>query len=72
LELLGTKGMVQVHSEDSFYSFKKQLMCFVEYLRTGTPPFAFTETVELMKIIIAGIRSREEGGRKVELTEIMV
>lgn len=70
LELLGTKGMVQTRSGDSFYSFKKQLECFVEYLRTGAPPFPFTETVELMKIIIAGIRSREDGGRRVALDEI--
>jgi hypothetical protein len=43
---------------------------FEEYLRTGKAPFAFDETVELMKIIIAGIRSREESGRRVELSEI--
>jgi hypothetical protein len=33
-------------------------------------PYPFEETVELMEIIIAGIRSREEGGRVVTLEEI--
>jgi hypothetical protein len=43
---------------------------FVRYLRTGIEPQPFDDTVEMMKIIIAGIRSREEGGRKVLLSEI--
>ena len=34
------------------------------------PPFPFTETVELMQLVIAGIRSRAEGGREVLLSEI--
>jgi len=36
----------------------------------GEPSFPFTETVELMKIIIAGIMSRDEGGCEVMLGEI--
>jgi predicted dehydrogenase len=55
---------------DSFYSFKAQLKSFADYVRTGERPFPFEETIELMKIIIAGIRSREEGGREVMLAEI--
>ena len=34
--------------------FKNQLDSFVEYLRTGNLPFDFSQTIELMKIIIAG------------------
>ncbi len=70
LELCGTAGSVQAASSDSFYAFKTQLQSFVDYLRTGVRPFPFTETEELMKIIIAGIRSREEGGREIFLDEI--
>jgi hypothetical protein len=33
-------------------------------------PFPFSETIELMKMLIAGIRSREEGGREVLLAGI--
>lgn len=70
LKLVGTKGSVSVKSGDSFYAFKKQLDVFGEYLQTGIEPYPFDETIELMTIIIAGIRSREEGGRRVMLEEI--
>lgn len=70
MELVGTAGFVQTAHMDSFYSFKAQLEAFIAYLRTGVRPFPFSETIECMKIIIAGIRSREEGGREVFLDEI--
>jgi hypothetical protein len=70
LQLCGTAGKVQTVSGDSFYAFKTQLEAFISYLRTGLYPFPFAETVELMQLVIAGIRSRDEGGREVLLTEI--
>jgi predicted dehydrogenase len=70
LNLYGTQGVLSARFQDTFSAFKSQLIAFVEYLRTGRPPVDFSETVELMKIIIAGIRSREEAGRRVELKEI--
>jgi len=70
LQLCGTKGQVQAVSRDSFFAFKAQLQAFVDYLRTGRPPFPFAETVELMQLVIAGILSRERGGRVVSLSEI--
>ena len=70
LKIMGTKGSVSVPSADSYYSFHKQLDVFVEYLETDVRPYPFEETIELMMIIIAGIRSREEGGREVTLDEI--
>ncbi len=70
LQLCGTKDYVQVASCDTFYAFKFQLQVFIDYLRTAVPPFSFAETVELMQMLIAGIRSREEDGREIALTEI--
>jgi predicted dehydrogenase len=70
LTLAGTSGHVAVSFSDTFYAFKSQLLAFVDYLRSGQRAFPFSETVELMKVIIAGIRSREEGGRMVFLDEI--
>ena len=70
LQLCGTAGKVQLSSSDSFFAFKAQLEAFISYLRTGIHPFPFGETVELMKLVIAGIRSRNEGGREVPLDEI--
>ncbi|MFK7697076.1 Gfo/Idh/MocA family oxidoreductase [Paenibacillus sp. HJGM_3] len=70
LQLCGTQDHALVSMKDSFYSFKAQLQAFVDFLRTGVRPFPFEETVELMKMVIAGIRSRDEGGRLVRLEEI--
>ena len=70
LQLIGTAGHVNVTTGDTFFSFKSQLEAFIAYLRTGVRPFPFAETVELMQLVIAGIRSRAEGGREVLLSEI--
>ncbi|NUQ64365.1 MAG: Gfo/Idh/MocA family oxidoreductase [Pirellulales bacterium] len=72
LSVCGTHGYLSGRFSDSFHAFKKQLEVFVDYLRTGNPPFDFSQTVEQMKIIIAGIRSRDQAGRKVSLEEIEV
>ena len=72
LTVYGTKGTMFVEFQDTFFAFKTQLVAFIDYLRTGESPFPFTETIELMKIIIAGIRSREKGGSTVALKEIVV
>jgi predicted dehydrogenase len=68
----GTKGRAYIETKDSYYAFKKQLDLFVNWLRTGEEPVDFADTVEMMKIIIAGLRSREENGRVVYLSEINV
>jgi predicted dehydrogenase len=70
LQLVGTAGHVSVATGDTFYAFKSQLEAFISYLRTGERPFAFSETVELMQLLIAALRSREQGGREVALSEI--
>ncbi len=67
LQLCGTAGHIQVVFNDTFYAFKSQLEAFIQYLHTGLRPFPFSETVELMKLVIAGIQSRQEGGRLVEI-----
>ena len=70
LQLCGTAESSQSAFSDNFFAFKAQLLAFVSYLRSGIRPFPFEETVELMKLVIAGIRSREEDGREVTLAEI--
>jgi len=70
--VMGTRDARVLSDGDSYYCFKKQLDLFVHWLRTGEEPFPFAESVELMKMVIAGLRSREEGGREVFLDEIKV
>ncbi len=67
MQLCGTAGHAQVAFGDTFFAFKSQLEAFIEYLRTGSRPFPFDETVELMNLVIAGIQSRTEGGREIIL-----
>ena len=72
MQLCGTKGNVFIRKQDTFYSFRKQMESFVDYLKTGERPFPFSETVELMKIIIAGIMSKEQNGKEILLADIEV
>lgn len=67
LQLCGTAGHVQVAFADTFFAFKAQLTAFIGYLRSGFRPFPFEDTVELMKLLIAGIHSREMDGMEIEL-----
>lgn len=69
--VLGNHQALLFNGGDSYYAFKKQLDLFVHWLRTGEEPFPFSETVELMKLVIGGLRSQDEGGREVFLSEIV-
>jgi len=70
--ICGNAGSTIVKCQDSYKSFKTQLEVFVKYLRTGVRPYPFEETIEMMKIIIAGIKSRDEGGKEIFLEDIIV
>ena len=70
--LCGTDGVIHPGPGATFESFKAQLVSYINYLRTGERPFPFSETVELMKIISAGIMSRNEGGKKIVLDDLKV
>ena len=65
ITLCGNKGSLTIHTQDSYTAFRTQLVKFVEYLRTEQPPHPFSDTVELMKLVIGGIESRKNGGAEV-------
>lgn len=67
LVLAGTGGSVELKSKDSYTSFRSQLAAFVDFLKTGVRPYPWQETVELMKLVIAGIESREQGGKEIRI-----
>lgn len=71
VHLYGTKGQLALSLKDTYSAFRAQLLAFVEMVRTGEPPFFFQQTVELMAIIIAGIRSREQGGAVIFVRDIL-
>lgn len=70
LQLCGTKSSASAAFHDTYYAFKAQLVDFVGFLRSGVPPFPFSETEELMRLVIAGIWSRNAGGIEIPLDEI--
>ena len=70
--LAGTDGVIHPGPGATFEAFKTQLVKYVNYLRTGERPFPLSETVELMKIIAAGIMSREQDGKKIYLDDLEV
>jgi predicted dehydrogenase len=66
----GEKGCQETGDPDAFFQFKNMISHFVDYLRTGQPPFDWHETIETIKVVIAGEQSLNEGGRSVRLNEI--
>jgi hypothetical protein len=62
MTLCGAQGNATAVAGDTFASFKAQLAEFVGYLRSGVRPYPFGHTAELMRLVVAGIESRERGG----------
>lgn len=71
LHLCGTAGQITLRLTDTYAAFRGQLLSFVDYVRTGATPYPFAETIELMCVLIAGIRSRTAGSRSVPIAEIV-
>lgn len=71
LHLCGTGGQVTLRLADTYTAFRGQLMEFIAFARGGRPSYPFTETLELMCVLAAGIRSRNEGSRRVGVAEIL-
>lgn len=71
VHLYGTKGDLPLKMADTYRAFRGQLVAFIDFLHTGKRPLPFDETVELMAVIIAGIRSREQGGAVIHVADIL-
>ncbi len=71
VHLYGTKGDLSLKLTDTYHAFHGQLVAFIEMLRSGQRPLPFSETVELMAALIAGIRSRESGGAPIRVADIL-
>ena len=70
VHVFGSKGNLAVSCWDTYTAFRNQLCAFVEMLRTGERPYPLSETIELMAVIIAGLRSRERAGQVVKVEEV--
>lgn len=72
LNLVGTDGTATLSGSDTYYAFKTQLQTFVNFLRTGKYPFPFSETDELMQLLIGGIESRENAQKIISIEPLRV
>jgi hypothetical protein len=72
VQLCGTTGQTSLRFANTTYqNFRNQLLSFIDFARTGRSPYPFAETVELMAVLIAGLRSRAEQSRRIEIAEIL-
>lgn len=70
IHLCGIGGQTTIRCTDTYTTFRRQLVAYIDFLRAGKSAYPFRDTVELMAVIIAGLRSRAAQSRRVELAEI--
>lgn len=70
IHVYGTKGHLAVRLADTYTAFRNQMLAFIQTLESGRSPFPFSETIEIMLVLIAGLRSREDGGRTIEMESL--
>lgn len=64
-DIIGSRGTKVVMKFDAFYMFKKQLEDFIDFVRTGKYPYPYEVTVEQIKVVIAGLESRDSKGKRI-------
>ncbi len=69
-QICGTKAQVAFRFAHTYHAFPGQLLSYIDFVRSGQAAYPFVDTVEMMCVIIAGIRSRTENSRRVEIAEI--
>lgn len=69
-QVCGTKAQAPIRFADTYNAFRNQLLSYIDFVRSGNEPYPFADTVEMMCVIIAGIRSRNEASPRVEIAEV--
>ena len=70
ITISGTQGVLQIRTMDSYSGFKTQLENFITYLRTGVVPVPFSETDELMQLVIGGIISKQQNNAEIYIKDL--
>lgn len=70
IHVYGTTGHFSFKPADTYTNFRNQMLSFIAFARSGQDPYPFDETIELMTLVIGGLKSRAENSRRVELAEI--
>jgi predicted dehydrogenase len=69
--LYGKHGWLTVDNADGEAFYRGQLAAAVEMARTGRPPVAPDETLELLAVLQAGVLSAERGGERVAVAQVL-
>ncbi len=67
----GGEGHKTVLFKDTYAAFRGQLLQVAEWFRGGPDPYPFSETIEMMAVIIAAQESCAENGRSVSTQSII-
>ena len=70
LGFYGTQASRVITETDAYSSFRAMLVDFVQMLRTGTCPIDWHQTVEMIKIVVAGQLSLQNDHVVVEIADI--
>jgi predicted dehydrogenase len=60
VDLFGTRRITSHEIEDNFSMFRRALYHFAEMVRTGRPPIDPERTLDVMRVLMAGRRARQE------------
>ncbi len=71
VEFFGSQRIAAFDLTDNFTMFRRMLWQFADGIRTGRPAIPSARTLEIMRVLIAGRRSRDED-REVPLDEIQL
>jgi hypothetical protein len=69
VDLFGSMRHGSFEIRDNFSMFRRMLWHFAESIGSGTPAICPERTLEIMRVLMAGRISREQG-RRVELSEV--
>jgi len=71
VDIWGTKAISSHEITDNFTMFRRMLWHFAQSLRTGKPSIDPQETIDIMRLLIAGNIARS-GKRRVNLDEVLI
>jgi predicted dehydrogenase len=71
VDIWGTEKRSTHKIRDNFSAFRRTLWRFLQMVETGEPQIPPTDTMQIMKVLIAGRRA-EEKGRTVDIDEINI
>lgn len=67
LSVFGEKEWITVDIKNSYSMFKENILEFIKSISLGKPTLDFDKTSQVIKTVIAAIRSKELGGKKINI-----